>query len=80
MKLRLDLMQTNLLPSYQRFPKSFYYSFVLQMTFVHSTTGKTQVELRDFKKNMRTCESVKRNAKLFQGYFHENSDQTIIRR
>ena len=50
------------------------------MTFVHSTTGKTQVDLQDFKKNMRTCESVKRNAKLFQGYFHENSDQTIIRR
>ena len=31
-------------------PKSFYHSIVLQMTFVHSTTGQRQIHLRDFEK------------------------------
>ena len=53
--------------TFERFPKRFYHSFVLQMTLViHSTTGWTQVDLDAFeKKNMKTCESVKRNAELF---------------
>ena len=45
-------------------PKSFYHSFVLQMTFMHSTTGQRQNTLGRFRKNMKTCESVKRNAEL----------------
>ena len=51
--------------TFRRFPKSFYHSCILQMTFTHSTTGYTQVDLRDFEKNMKTCESVKCNAELF---------------
>ena len=46
-------------------PKSFYHSIVLQMTFMHSTTGQTQIHSRDFEKTMKTCESVKRNVELF---------------
>ena len=46
--------------------KSFYQSFVLQMTFIHSTTVWTpQVDVRVFEKNMKRGESVKRNAELF---------------
>ena len=36
--------------TFRRFPKRFYHSFVLQMTFIPPTTGKTQVDLRDFEK------------------------------
>ena len=46
--------------------KNFYHSLVLQMTFIHFTTGWTQVDLSDFeKKNMKACETVKHNAELF---------------
>ena len=52
--------------TFRRFPKSFYNSFVLQMTFIPSTTGWTKVDLCDFEqKHMKPCESVKRNAELF---------------
>ena len=50
-------------------PKSFYHSFFLQMTFIHSTTGWTQVDLRDFEKKKKTCESVKRNAVISKTTF-----------
>ena len=35
-------------------PKSFYHSFVLQMTFMHSTTGQRQNTLGRFRKTMKT--------------------------
>ena len=46
--------------------KSFYPSFVLQITFIHSTDNRLNaIWLAQFRKNMKTCESVKRNAELF---------------
>ena len=66
-------------------PKNFYHSLVLQMTFIHFTSGWTQVDLSDFeKKNMKACETVKHNKMLSSfyllSYFHENSDEHKIRR
>ena len=46
-------------------PKSFYHSIVLQMTFVHSTTGQRQIHLRDFEKPWKHMETVARNVELF---------------
>ena len=47
-------------------PNVFYHSFVLQMTFIRSTTVWTsQVDLCDFEKHMKRGESVKHNAELF---------------
>ena len=33
------------------FPKSFYHSLVFQIILKHSSTGQTQVHLRDFEKH-----------------------------
>ena len=38
------------------FPESFYKSFVLQMTLIHSTIGGTLVSCA-ISKNTKTCES-----------------------
>ena len=47
-------------------PKVFIIHSFCKMTCIHSTTVWTpQVDLRDFEKNMKRDESVKRNAELF---------------
>ena len=64
-KLKAGL-NTDKFATFWMLPKRFYHSLVLQMTFIHFTTGWTQVDLSDFeKKNMKACETVKHNAELF---------------
>ena len=43
-------LHANKFAAFWMLPKRFYHSFVLQMTFIHSTTGETQVDLPDFEK------------------------------
>ena len=39
------------LATFWMLPKSFNHSFVLQMSFIHSPTGETREDLRDFEKS-----------------------------
>ena len=47
------------------FPKSFYHSFVLQMTLILFRSRWTQVHLHDFETHENVRIRVKRNAELF---------------
>ena len=58
-------LNTDKFDTFWMLPKRFYHSLVLQMTFIHFKTGWKQVDLRDFEKIMKTCESVKHNTELF---------------
>ena len=69
--------------TFWRFPKNFYHSFILQMTFIHSTTGWAQVDLHDFLKTWKHVNQS--NAMLssfcnFKGWkqqFDQNSSVAI---
>ena len=69
--------------TFWRFPKNFYHSFILQMMFIHSTTGWAQVDLHDFLKTWKHVNQS--NAMLssfcnFKGWkqqFDQNSSVAI---